>query len=212
MARSVADCARMMEALVPGFEASPAGDVTVGVAWDERCDPMVRARVEAAAGLLGARPVDFPLPNDVGPMFAREIADVHRDLFAEHADAYGANVRTKVERCLAVTEAEYEAAARRRSEYRERAERALEGFDLLLVPTLASVPPPADVDELAVRESLIQFTFPFNTLGWPALALPAGTAEEGLPASVQLVGRPGDDALVLAAGALLEASLERGTA
>jgi aspartyl-tRNA(Asn)/glutamyl-tRNA(Gln) amidotransferase subunit A len=57
---------------------------------------------------------------------------------------------------------------------------------------------------------MIQFTIPFNALGWPALALPCGPAEEGLPASVQLVGRAGDDALVLAAGAALEAALIRG--
>jgi Asp-tRNA(Asn)/Glu-tRNA(Gln) amidotransferase A subunit family amidase len=44
-------------------------------------------------------------------------------------------------------------------------------------------------------------------LGWPSLALPCGPAELGLPASVQLIGRAGDDALVLAAGALLECSL-----
>ena len=58
-----------------------------------------------------------------------------------------------------------------------------------------------------MRESLIRFTFPFSALGWPALALPCGPAEDGLPASVQLVGRPGADALVLAAGRLLEAAL-----
>jgi Asp-tRNA(Asn)/Glu-tRNA(Gln) amidotransferase A subunit family amidase len=57
---------------------------------------------------------------------------------------------------------------------------------------------------------MIRFTYPFNALGWPALALPCGSAEEGLPASVQIVGRPGDDALVLAAGRLLS-SLVRGT-
>jgi amidase len=55
---------------------------------------------------------------------------------------------------------------------------------------------------------MIQFTFPFNALGWPALALPCGPAEDGLPASVQLVGRPGSDALVLATGQSLQASLE----
>ena len=47
----------------------------------------------------------------------------------------------------------------------------------------------------------------FNALGWPALALPCGPAEDGLPASVQLVGRPGTDALVLAVGETLEAAL-----
>ena len=140
-------------------------------------------------------------------MFMREVADVHRDLFAEHADSYGTNVRTKIEWCLAVTDAEYEDAVQRRSEHREQAEAALEGLDLLLLPTLGFVPPPAHFDELAERASMIRFTFPINALGWPALALPAATAEEGLPASIQLVGRPGDDGLVLAAGAALESAL-----
>jgi Asp-tRNA(Asn)/Glu-tRNA(Gln) amidotransferase A subunit family amidase len=54
---------------------------------------------------------------------------------------------------------------------------------------------------------LIRNTFPFNALGWPALALPCGTAEDGLPASIQLVGRPGADALVLAAGERLAEAL-----
>jgi amidase len=54
---------------------------------------------------------------------------------------------------------------------------------------------------------MIRLTRPFNALGWPALALPCGTAEGGLPASVQIVGRPGSDALVLAAAELLESRL-----
>jgi Asp-tRNA(Asn)/Glu-tRNA(Gln) amidotransferase A subunit family amidase len=40
------------------------------------------------------------------------------------------------------------------------------------------------------------------------LALPCGLAEQGLPASAQLVGRPGSDGLVLAVGARLEAALK----
>jgi Asp-tRNA(Asn)/Glu-tRNA(Gln) amidotransferase A subunit family amidase len=55
-----------------------------------------------------------------------------------------------------------------------------------------------------VRARLIRNTFPFNALGWPALALPCGPAEHGLPASIQLAGRPGSDTLVLAAGKRLE--------
>jgi aspartyl-tRNA(Asn)/glutamyl-tRNA(Gln) amidotransferase subunit A len=207
MARSVADCARMLGALVPGFQETPAGSSVVGVAWTELADPLVAARVREAADVLDARPVDFPFPEGIYPLFMREVADVHRDLFAEHAEAYGDNVRRKVERCLQVTDSEVEEARRARDAYRQAAEAAMDGIDLLLTPTLPIVPPPAEVDELEVRETLIRFTFPFNALGWPALAVPAGAAEDGLPASAQLVGRPGDDALLLTVGA----SLERGT-
>ncbi|MDP9491529.1 MAG: amidase [Actinomycetota bacterium] len=215
MALSVAECAAMFEALVPDFEpAEPVAldELRVGVAWLEDCKPLVRERLRAAAALIpGARGVDFPLGRGVGPLFMREVADVHRDLFAENAETYGPSVRAKIELCLAVGDAEAEAAARLREDYREQAERALAGIDLLVVPTLAFVAPPLPEDERDVREAMIRFTFPFNVLGWPALALPAGSAEDGLPASVQLVGRPGDDALVLAAGEALEASLERGS-
>jgi len=50
-------------------------------------------------------------------------------------------------------------------------------------------------------------------VGWPALALSCGSAEDGLPASAQLVARAGLDALVLAADRLFEAALaEKDTA
>jgi Asp-tRNA(Asn)/Glu-tRNA(Gln) amidotransferase A subunit family amidase len=91
-----------------------------------------------------------------------------------------------------------------------------DGFDLIVTPTLPIVAPPAaDATNDAFRDRLTQFTYPINVLGRPALALPCGPAEDGLPASVQLVGRPNEDSLVLAAGALLEtalASLDRGRA
>jgi aspartyl-tRNA(Asn)/glutamyl-tRNA(Gln) amidotransferase subunit A len=152
--------------------------------------------------------VDFPLVEGaVGPLFMREVADVHRELFAEHADAYGLNVRTKIERCLAVTDGEYETAVARRSDYRTRCVEAIADLDLLLVPTLGFVPPLADVDELEVREAMIRFTLPFNALGWPALALPTAPADDGLPSSVQVVGRAGADGPVLAFGLSLEQAL-----
>jgi len=65
------------------------------------------------------------------------------------------------------------------------------------------VAPRADADEAELRGRGTRLTYPFNCLGRPALTLPCGPAEDGLPASVQLVGRRGDDARVLAAGALL---------
>lgn len=216
MARTVAECAALLEALAPGFRRArleSLEELALGVAWTELADPLVRARVEAAAVLFPrSRPVDFPLPDWRDRLFMHEVAGVHRELFREHAALYGENVRVKVERCLAVTDAEAEASRRARERYRERCLEALAGLDLVITPTTAFVAPPDDVDDLDIREATIRLTIPFNLLGWPALALPCGPAEDGLPASAQLVGRPGDDAFVLAAGALLEASLDRGTA
>jgi aspartyl-tRNA(Asn)/glutamyl-tRNA(Gln) amidotransferase subunit A len=80
----------------------------------------------------------------------------------------------------------------------------MEDLDLVLTPTLTLVAPRLGIGDLALRERVIELTFPFNAIGAPALALPCGPAEDGLPASVQLAGKPGDDALVLAAGRLLE--------
>jgi aspartyl-tRNA(Asn)/glutamyl-tRNA(Gln) amidotransferase subunit A len=208
IAANVDGCVRLMRALVPDLEAKPLeslDELEVGVAWLEHADPLVRRRVEEAAACFPrARAVDFPFP-DAGEyrLFMREVADVHRGLFPERADEYGDNVRGKIERCLRVTDDEVAAARRARSGYRSRCEAVLEGLDVLVTPTIGFVAPAADVDELTIRERGIAFTFPFDSLGWPALALPCGPAEHGLPASVQLVGRAGDDAGVLSAGALL---------
>jgi aspartyl-tRNA(Asn)/glutamyl-tRNA(Gln) amidotransferase subunit A len=216
MGRDVATCVEMMRVLAPGFEprsVESLEEVSVGVAWTELADPLVRRRVEEAAGLFPRRRrLDLPLPSAIGAVFMRQVADEHRDLFREHSDRYGENVRTKIERCLAVTDDEYEQALRVLDSYRERCTEAVSGLDLVLTPTLALVAPPVDVVELELRERLILFTYPFNCLGLPALALPCGSAEDGLPASVQLAGQKGEDAVVLAAGQLLEQRLAPETA
>jgi aspartyl-tRNA(Asn)/glutamyl-tRNA(Gln) amidotransferase subunit A len=211
MAGSVGDCEELLAVLADGYELMTLDsleELEVGVAWLGDADPLVAARVRDAAELFPRRrEVDFPLAERVGPVFMREAADVHRDLFAEFADSYGDNVRTKIERCLALTEGEYEAGLRARDELTEQAEEALDGLDLVLTPTLGFVAPSLPVDDLEIRADTIRFTIPFNSLGWPALALPCGPAEDGLPASLQIAGRPSSDALVLAAGKLVEARL-----
>jgi aspartyl-tRNA(Asn)/glutamyl-tRNA(Gln) amidotransferase subunit A len=204
MARDVAGCERMMEALAPGFAPADVAleDVRVGVAWTERADPLVRERVEAVAD--GFERVDVPWPDGVYPAFAREIAEVHADLYPANRDRYDPGIVLKMESARRVGDAEAAAAAAERERYRERISALFERLDLLVLPTLPTVAPRAGVGDLALRERMIELTLPWNVTGSPALALPCGPAEHGLPASVQLVGRPGEDALVLAAGRRLE--------
>lgn len=211
MARDVRGCEAMMEALVPGF--TPHGDVVlgdlrVGLAWLDGADPLIRARVEqAAAHFGGAQALELPWPTETYPLFSHEAADVHRDLFATHADRYGASVATKLAGALEVTDQQAAEAAIARGRYREEIALITADVDLLVTPTLEMVAPPSGLGDLALRERMIKLTYPFNATGAPALALPAGPAEDGLAASVQLVGRKGDDAFVLAAGCALERAL-----
>jgi len=211
--RDVETCARMLEALAPGCERAELGslaEIEVGVAWLEQAQPLVRERLEAAAELFPhRRAVAFPLPEGIGTVFMREVAESHHGLFPEQAGGYGENVRAKLERCLAVTDSEFESGRDRLEEYRERATAALSGIDMLIAPTLSFVAPPAVEDDREIRDAVIRFTYPFNALGWPAIALPCGPAEVGLPASLQLVAPAGEDARVIAAAAMLEASLRR---
>jgi len=213
MACDVAGCVRMLAALVPGFEPRRLGSlekIEVGVAWLDGCDPLVRERVEAAAACFPRRrALALPMTRDRKDSdFMREVADVHRELFAEYPELYGSDVRRKVERCLAVSDDEYARALADREEYCAVFEQVVANVDLLATPTLGLVAPPVGARENdETRARLTARTFPINAVGWPALALPCGPAEDDLPASVQLVGRPGEDALVLAAGELLEALL-----
>jgi aspartyl-tRNA(Asn)/glutamyl-tRNA(Gln) amidotransferase subunit A len=214
MARSVSECTAMMRVLADGFAPATLEsleEVEVGVAWLELADPLVHARVREAGELFPRRrEIALPLADGISPVFMREVADVHRELFAEFSESYGDNVRTKVERCLALPDRAYERGLRARDSLREQAEAAIEELDLVLTPTLGFVAPPLPADDLELREATIRLTIPFNALGWPTLALPCGPAEDGLPASLQISGRPGSDALVLAVGELLD-SLFRGT-
>jgi aspartyl-tRNA(Asn)/glutamyl-tRNA(Gln) amidotransferase subunit A len=212
LAATVQGCADLMKALDPDFRVEPLDleEVRFGFTWADRCDPHVRARLFETAALLPRRlTIAFPEPEGTTPALWHEIAGVHRELFEENHELYGDNVRTKVERCLEVTDAEADEANEARKAYKKLAREALAGLDLLLAPTLGFVAPLAAIDELEWRDRLVRFTYPFNLLGWPALTLPGGRAEDGLPSSLQLIGRAGDDERVLAAGLALEAALSR---
>jgi len=211
LARDVTTCARAMRDLVPGFrerEVASLGELEIGVAWLDDAEGRVAEAVEAAVRRLPrARAVELPRPDGVLPAFQREVADVHRELHAERGAEYGRAVGYRVESALQVSARAASAARDSREAYRRAFEEAMRGLDVVVTPTLPVEPFPLSVDELEVRDRLTENTFPFNALGAPALALPAGRTRGGLPASLQVVGRPGDDALVLAAGALIERAL-----
>jgi amidase len=92
-------------------------------------------------------------------------------------------------------------------------DRALQGYDLLLTPTMPGPPPPIGENDgqNAVRVSLrasrrVSFLSTWNHLAWPAVTIPAGLDDDGLPVAAQLIGRPGTERLLLQVAAQLEAA------
>ena len=115
LGRDVAGAEAMLAALVPGWEPrtlESLEEMRVGVAWLDAADPLVRARVEEAASRFPRRrPVDLPRGEGTYDAFSHEVADVHRELVAEQEELYGEDVRIKLERCLAVSDAAASACA-----------------------------------------------------------------------------------------------------
>jgi amidase len=86
-----------------------------------------------------------------------------------------------------------------------------EEFDVLITPTLARLPVELGrwqdkgmAATIAGVARYVPFTTPWNLTGQPAAAVPAGFSAEGLPRSVQLVGRPADETTLISLSAQLE--------
>jgi amidase len=85
--------------------------------------------------------------------------------------------------------------------------------DLIVTPALAG-PPPAAADwsarswqaNLGTSLRYAPYTAAWNFAGLPAIVVPMGVRRDGLPGSVQLVGPPGAEGLLLAVAAQLEAA------
>ena len=88
--------------------------------------------------------------------------------------------------------------------------KVLDETDLLVSPTCARVAPEQyEGSTDGVQWTEVLFTQPFNQTGLPALSVPCALSAEGLPIGLQIASRPHAEALVLGAGAALEAALGR---
>jgi amidase len=95
-----------------------------------------------------------------------------------------------------------------------RLNRPFDRVDALIMPTVAQPAEPVGASQPhgAVRTfyragPYVCYTAQWNYTGQPAAAIPAGFDDDGMPLSVQIVVRPGEDATLIA----LAAQLERAT-
>jgi aspartyl-tRNA(Asn)/glutamyl-tRNA(Gln) amidotransferase subunit A len=185
----------------------------------EGADPQVlRAVREAAEHLRGmdvkVTEVEVPWLRESavanGLMTTADGAAFHRARLKEQPDWFGADVRMRLETGAGYTSTEYALARRTQSEARRQAEQLFEEFDLLLLPTTPSAAPLIEgSDAIEQARQLTRFTAPFNLTGMPAISMPCGFTQEGLPIGLQMVAGAWQEARLLRAARAWEG--ERGT-
>jgi Asp-tRNA(Asn)/Glu-tRNA(Gln) amidotransferase A subunit family amidase len=183
--------------------------------------PDVLAQVRASLAALreaGAVVESVALPwqtSDVGlwlklwgVLLAAEAADIV-DAWRDRMDP---DLIQLIDEARTMGAVEYKLLERRRTALWHELGAVLSTHDALVCPTMAVTAPAAnlrDEDFMRVDQAGrlhgMDMTSLFNLTGQcPALSVPSGLGDDGLPTAVQIVGRPGDDPTVLAIGLALE--------
>jgi len=168
------------------------------------------AAVEALAR-LGARVERVALPHrfsDYAAATGRIIgAEGYRfvgDLVDDERLPVDPHVRPRIQLGRGVSARDYLLALAEREARRREVEAALADVDALLTPT--ALTPPIPIAQVDQGGTAAHFTRPVNYLGLCALAVPNGFTAGGLPTSLQIVGRAGDEAMALRIGQAYEAA------
>jgi aspartyl-tRNA(Asn)/glutamyl-tRNA(Gln) amidotransferase subunit A len=142
-----------------------------------------------------------------------DAAAVHRERLETDPTRFGADVRQRLEAGLATTSSEYIRARRLQAELRRKSENTFQEYDALLLPTTPYPALPIATIENSAKQApaLTRFTAPFNLTGIPALSLPCGFTEQGLPIGLQIVCGPWQEASLLRAGQAYEAATNYNT-
>ena len=134
-------------------------------------------------------------------------------LLEEHADDLTWYARMSIEGGRDVTGVTYAKALGQRARMQAQFGDVLERYDLLLSPTMAVTAFPVGryPDVIDGKDpypspswGFLPFTHPINTIGYPAASVPCGFSSDGMPIGLHIVGRPGDEATILAASAAFE--------
>ena len=232
LTRGVEDAAVMLQAMAgydrndPGSYDAPVPDYLaemdamrraprVGIVREffyEHSSQEVREHTDGIARRLaeaGADVVEIGLPESFGSahdcqrvVSAVESATVHEPNFAQRADDYGPKIRASIEAGMRTPATRYAHAIRMRGRLRADLVEALSGVDVALTP---ATPEPAPRDLSTTGDPAFQS--PWTLAGLPAIVIPSGVSESGLPLGIQLAGRPLDEGGLLGAARWCEGVL-----
>ncbi|HWP42377.1 MAG TPA: amidase family protein, partial [Blastocatellia bacterium] len=186
-------------------------------------DSEVSRAVLAAAEVLGElgasiREVKFSHIEEAigawGVIFTAECGASHEAMYQSRAGDYSPAFRAFLEEAQKVRGVDYARAHATRQVVLRMVDDLLQQVDLLLCPSMALVAmelkgrPVEEVVTPEIGHKLLRFTSPFSLTGNPTISVPCGFTAEGLPVSMQLIGRQGAEDKVIEAGHAYEQATE----
>jgi aspartyl-tRNA(Asn)/glutamyl-tRNA(Gln) amidotransferase subunit A len=212
---------RPVEDFDPGPEPSIRG-LRVGVPetfYLNRVDPgverAVRRMIEKAerlgANLVSVRVPDIGALNTLSRMILLAEASATVEPYMDRRDEIGADVRALMDQGRFVRATDYINAQRVRRQFQREFNIIWKQADCLVTPTTPTSAPKIGQATATIGDSTedvrlmaTRFVRGINVLGWPAVALPCGTDDSGMPVSLQIVGPPFAEASILRVAAALE--------
>ena len=185
----------------------------------EKVQPAVRDAFEETLRTLrdlGCQLIDFE-PPDPAEMVRLTVVimqaegSAYHQRYGQYDHLYGDNFREHIFPGRELKALTYLEARERQKELQQDWLNLARRFEVLVIPAGPAVAPPHGANTVEIqgslvpfREALSRFTRPFNFLGWPALCLPNGMNDEGLPTGLQIAGPPDSERRLLSLGHHLE--------
>jgi len=158
---------------------------------------------------LGAKVTEITLPDaelaqqHLLAVVQADAAALHVDRLASAPATFGADVLDRLRHGQALTGRAYADAMRFKQRWLRTLDQAFAEVDVLLMPTCPSTAPLCSdaAKMLETTRKVTRFTYAWSMAGTPALSVPCGLADNGLPVAIQLIAPRWHDARVLALGA-----------
>jgi amidase len=230
MARTVEDAALFLDVTAPGngFVAAahrPPGQLRIALSTKvpppltARVGRAQRAAVDEAGALLRelgheviTRDPDYPVSGVYGQALPRYFRGVYDDVKSlVHPERLDARTRAFARIGGLLSDRRINAIRGAESEVVERVQSIFDDFDVVVTPGTATGPSKVGayqrrgaVSTLMLVAQRVPFQAMFNVTGQPAAVVPWDLDRTGVPTSIQMVGRPFDEATLLSLGAQIE--------
>jgi aspartyl-tRNA(Asn)/glutamyl-tRNA(Gln) amidotransferase subunit A len=234
VARSVADVARIFAVVAGYDRADPwavehplddprahlhdgAAGLRIGLPTSfffDDLEPAIERNTHAVAerlAALGADVVEVDVPGaeravDAATLLIRaEALALHRGRLDAEPERFGEDVRRRLELGRDISGADVADAIARMREWRAFMLTVFDDVDVVLTPTTnATAPRIDDAEMIATTARLTRFTYAWSLASMPAVSVPCGLDERGLPTGAQLAAAPWRDAVALRCGHALQ--------